>query len=234
MDRTRLMLAAGGTLVAGILALGVAGTAFADSGTPTTDAASTAHSGTSHRAEDFLSKLAQNLGISTDQLQTGLKTTEKQYVDQAQQSGKLSADQASTLKQKIDQSNGVSPLGRVLGRFARDHGQAHGHGQVVRHQVGEAIADTLGMTPAQLKSELQSGKTLSQVISDHGKTTDDVVNAVVAKAKARLDTAVSNGKLTAEREATILSNLKTRLTEAINSNQPQPNHSGSQHKAPSA
>lgn len=222
MNRRRLLTAGGGVLVAAMLGVGVVGTAFADN--PATPTGSQPATSQESRAQRFLDKLAANLGLSSDQLQNGLKTTEKQYVDQAAQNGKLTPEQATALEQQIDQSNGIAPLGRFLQqRF-----------QQAKVNIGKAVADTLGITPQQLKSELQSGKTLKDVIVEHspGKTPDqavqDVVNAVVAQAKTRLDTAVQNGKLSSEQETTILNNLSQRLTNRINNPlrpgvQPAPN-----------
>lgn len=221
VNRRRLLTAGGGVLVAAVLGVGVAGTAFADNtATPTAGQPGTSQES---RAEKFLDKLAANLGLTSDQLQNGLKTTEKQYVDQAAQNGTLTQQQATALEQKIDQSNGIAPLGRFLNLRNR-----------ARVNIGQAVAGALGITPQQLKSELQSGKTVKDVIVEHspGKTADqavqDVVNSVVAQAKTRLDTAVQNGKLTGEQESSILTNLSQRLTNRINNPvrpgaQPAPN-----------
>lgn len=223
MNRKRWTMAAGGALIAAVLAVGLIGTAFAaGSGTPPSTQPGTTSTHES-RAQQFFDKLATNLGISSDQMQTGLKTTEKQYVSQAQQNGKITQDQANKLDQKIDQSNGIAPLSRFL------HLR-----QQIKVDTGAAIAKALGITPAVLKSELKSGKTLKDVIVAHspGKTPDqavqDVVNSVVSQAKTKLDKAVQSGKLTTDQETTFLNNLSQRLTNRINNPvrpnaQPAPN-----------
>ena len=217
MNRKRWMQIGGalvGVALAGAL---VFGTVYAASpATPSTTTGGTVTTqgtGQPSRAQVFLNRLAQNLGISSDQLQTGLKTTEDQSVDDAVAAGKITAAQGATLKQKIDASNGIGFF-RVLNRV-RDRIALVQHLKVA---IGSEIANDLGMTPKDLKAELQSGKTLSQVITEHGKTTDQVVNDVVAKARTRLDAAVANGNLTQSRENQLLDNLKTRLTNAIDNN----------------
>ncbi|HLI50311.1 MAG TPA: hypothetical protein VKU87_00860, partial [Thermomicrobiaceae bacterium] len=77
----------------------------------------------------------------------------------------------------------------------------------------------LGIQPSELSSELKSGKTLQQVITEHGKTTQDVVNAVVAQVKTKLDAKVKANTITQAQETKQLNTLKTQLTNAIETNQ---------------
>ncbi|HUZ00763.1 MAG TPA: hypothetical protein VMU89_10460 [Thermomicrobiaceae bacterium] len=218
MNRKRWMQIGGalvGVVLAGAL---VAGTVFADSpATPSTissgSSPTTQGTGQLSAAQLFVNRLAQNLGISTSQLQTGLKTTEVQSVADAVAAGKINAQQGATLTQKINASNGIGFfrfVDRVRDRISL--------ARYLKVQIGTEIANDLGMTPKDLKAELQSGQTLSQVITAHGKTTDQVVNDVVAKARTRLDASVANGNLTQTRENQLLANLQTRLTNAINNN----------------
>ena len=67
-----------------------------------------------------------------------------------------------------------------------------------------------------LVAGLKSGQSLAQIAVAHGKTADGLVAALLAPAKLRLDAAVTAGKLTAVREATILSRLQTVLTNVVN------------------
>jgi L,D-peptidoglycan transpeptidase YkuD (ErfK/YbiS/YcfS/YnhG family) len=59
------------------------------------------------------------------------------------------------------------------------------------------------------------------------------VNAVAAKVQQTLDAQVTAGKLTQSREATILANLKTRLTDVINNGGPMPHKSDNNGATPS-
>jgi hypothetical protein len=66
----------------------------------------------------------------------------------------------------------------------------------VRRARGDALktaADTLGMTPAELRTELQSGKSIADVAKEKNVDVQKVVDALVAEAKSRLETEI--GKL---------------------------------------
>jgi hypothetical protein len=217
MTRKRLFVVAAVLALVALLAIGGMATVFA--------AGSTDANGSS-RGQEFLNRLADNLGISTDALQQGLKKTADQEIDNAVANGRITQDQANKAKQSVDNGNGLSAFTRFFG------GRIHNR-DLLRFGAWNDVASALGMTPQELSSELQSGKTLKEIISDQNKTVDDVVNAVAATVRQQLDTAVANGKLTQQREDTILSNLKSRLTDLINNGGPMPHKSDNNGATPS-
>ncbi|HVX31001.1 MAG TPA: hypothetical protein VHA53_11025 [Nitrolancea sp.] len=206
MKRKRFVFIAGALALLALLTVGGVATVFA-AGSSTPD-------GTS-RGEEFLNRLANNLGISTDKLQQGLKTTADQEIDNAVANGRITQDQADKAKAQVDAGNGLNAFTHFFG--ARIHDR-----DMLRFGTWNDLASALGMSPQDLSSQLQSGKTLKEIISDQNKTVDDVVNAVAAKAQQQLDTAVTNGKLTQSREESIIANLKTYLTNLINNGGPMP------------
>ncbi len=210
MTRKRLVVLAASVAIVALLAVGGVATVFA--------AGSTTTSGTS-RGQEFLNRLANNLGITPDKLQQGLKTTADQEIDNAVANGRITQDQANKAKQNVDNGNGLSAFTRFFGRRIQDR-------DLLRFGTWNDLASELGMSPQDLSSQLKSGKTLKQIISDQNKTVDDVVNAVAAKVQQTLDAQVTAGKLTQSREATILANLKTRLTDVINNGGPTPHTHG--------
>ncbi len=65
-----------------------------------------------------------------------------------------------------------------------------------REAGAQEIADLLGLTPAQLRTELQSGKTLAQVAAAHGVAKQALIDSLVAAGQQRLTEAVAAGRLT--------------------------------------
>ena len=84
----------------------------------------------------------------------------------------------------------------------------------------QAIADYLGLTTAQLRTQLQSGKTLAEIAIAQGKSVSGLEDAIIAAAKTNLDAAVSAGKLTAAQASTILSNLQAHVADLVNRSGP--------------
>ncbi len=190
-----------GAAALALFALFIGGAALAQSNTSSTD---------TDLREAFLNRLAQNLGIGRDALDSAIQQSAEQTIDEAVTSGKLTQEQGAILKQRIQEGKGVFFFG---GRWGGKLGLPGSRLSL------DTVASTLGITTDELRSELASGKTLSQVITEHGKTVDDVVNALVAEAKTKLDQAVADGRLTQEQANQILSTLPDRLKQMIQRNQ---------------
>ena len=66
-------------------------------------------------------------------------------------------------------------------------------------QLSPALgAEILGVDLRTLLGELKSGKSITQVAQEHGKTKQQVKDAVIAKVTAKLDAEVAAGHITAE------------------------------------
>jgi hypothetical protein len=119
--------------------------------------------------------------------------------------GRITKAQVDALKQRIGAAD--FPL---LGGFHRGFGHFGFFGGL------GAAANYIGVTSAQLRTELQSGKTLAQVAKDHGKSAQGLIDALVAEAKGKLDNAVSAGRITKAQEDEILSGLRNHITNLVN------------------
>ncbi len=79
-----------------------------------------------------------------------------------------------------------------------------------------AIASYLGLTPAQLREQLGSGKTLAQIAVAQGKTVAGLEDAIYTDVQAHLDRAVASGKMTTVQEQVLLTQLKAHLDDIVN------------------
>jgi uncharacterized protein YaiL (DUF2058 family) len=94
-------------------------------------------------------------------------------------------------------------------------------GQKGRVVVGvlRVSAQTLGIKPRDLVNGLCSGQTLAQVASAHGKTSQDLINALVQKADQRLQANEKAGKITQAQETTREAKVKDKVTKLVTSYQ---------------
>ena len=110
--------------------------------------------------------------------------------------------------------------GPVLwGRAARPPGFGHrgfGFGFGI-----EGAADYLGLTEAQLREQLQDGKSLADVAKAQNKDVAGLKAALKAKLTTRLDEAVKDGHLTAAQKTKILADVDDRLDDLINGTPPK-------------
>jgi hypothetical protein len=96
-------------------------------------------------------------------------------------------------------------------------GGHHGRG----HRGGQAAAEALGMTTDELRTELESGKTLGQVADERGVDRQALVDAMVADLKTHLDEEVAAGEHTQEEADQKLADATQRITESLDKTKPE-------------
>jgi hypothetical protein len=102
--------------------------------------------------------------------------------------------------------------GAGLAEAAQSNGGGPGHAP---GPASAAVADYLGLTATELRTQVESGKTLADVARAQGKTVSGLEDAIVADAKTHLDADVAAGKLTAAQEATMLADLKSHVDDIV-------------------
>ena len=85
-----------------------------------------------------------------------------------------------------------------------------------RPQILAAAAEALGMTEAELVTELQSGKSIKQVADAKNVNIDTVIAKMTAAVKAHLDAEVASGEHTQAEADAKLAAFQTRVTEMVN------------------
>src|SRR5262245_35161671 len=200
-----------GTIVA-LAAVGAAGGAIAASGSFDPKA----------ERQAYLNDVAGRLGVSSAKLEDALKGAAIDRVDAALAAGRITKDEADALKDAIN--SGQFPLGIGMGA-----------GLVLRH-VGygfgpslDAAATYLGLTEAQLRTQLESGKSLADVAKAQGKSVDGLKQAMLSSIKAKLDQAVKDGKLTAAQRDDIMAKISASIDDLIDGKLP-PKPTGAFHE----
>ena len=205
MNRT-IKLLIGAAALAAIAGGGVA-IAASDSSSP------------SQESQAIINDAAKRLGIDSTKLSNALKQALLDRVDAAVAAGRITKAEGDALKQRINSDD-----------FPIIGGGRHGFGHFGFVGKLDAAANYLGLTEAQLHSELQSGKTLAQVAKDHGKSVDGLVNALVNAAREKLDAAVKAQRLTQSQADQMLNDLRSRITDLVNGR--FPSHDGDGFRRP--
>ena len=116
--------------------------------------------------------------------------------------------------------NGVRPAGVPGGmRGEEGHGKG-GHGPRGLMAAADAVAKVLGMTADELKTELQSGKSLADVAKAKGVDVEKVKAAIAADVKAHLEEEVASGEHSQAEADQKLANLTSRLDDIVNGVRP--------------
>jgi hypothetical protein len=195
-----------------VIAGAVAGIAVAGGGA----AVAATQFGSSPKEENqaILDDAAKQLGLQPSALGDALKKALENRVDAAVAAGRLTKAQGDELKQRIESGN--------VPFFA-----GPGFGPEFHHAFGplgggfDAAASYLGLTEAQLRTQLEGGKSLADVAKAQSKSVDGLIDAMVADAKQKLDAAVKSKRLTQSQEDSILGDLKARFTDFVNRTPPR-------------
>lgn len=184
-----------GALVA-ILAIG-AGVAAADSIGDDQDA--------------FLNNVAKRLDVTPAALKAALKGASDDRIDAAVAAGKITKEQGEAMKQRAAQG-GVPFLG------GGHRGGGFGHGDFGHRGPASlgAAATYLGLTEAELRTQLESGKTLAEIAKAQGKSVDGLEKALTAATKTKLDAAVKSGTITQAQADELLKRTTDHLDDLVN------------------
>lgn len=155
-----------------------------------------------------LAQIASAQGKSVAGLEDVIAADAKAHLDDAVANGKLTAAQEETMLAEL--KSHVDDMVNATGG-PRGAGMRIGIGPA----FGDAAGTYLGLTPDELRTQLEGGKTLAQVAAEQGKTVDGLKAAIVAGAKTELDQAVAAGKLTAAQEQEMLSRLEEHLDDIV-------------------
>ena len=73
----------------------------------------------------------------------------------------------------------------------------------------------MGLSPEELRTELQAGKSIADVAAEQGVALTDIENAIIAQVSDKLAEKVANGDLTQEEADARLEEAKSRISERL-------------------
>jgi len=218
----------GGAAIVGALALSAAagvGSASAKSLISKAGITKPAHDG--RGPAKSLANVAAVLKLTEAELKTQLDVQSvidavvaemKAHIAEEVASGELTQAQADAKLAEVtvratDMVNGVRPAGMGEGK----HG-GMGHGGPAKSLAN--VAAVLKLTEAELKTQLESGKSLADVAKAQNVNVTAVIEVIVADVKAHIAEEVASGELTQAQADAKLAEVTTKVTEMVNSVRP--------------
>ena len=144
--------------------------------------------------EQRLAKIAENRGVSVEQLQADIKARLLGRIDAADKAGRISSERAAQLRKRVSE-------GSLCG--ARNHVRE----RIATRSLLRAAAKFLDLNREELRAQLP-GTSLAGLAEKQGKSASALEAAMVAPAKARLAKAVEGKKLSQDRADEILAKLE--------------------------
>jgi hypothetical protein len=200
-------LAMGGVIIGGVAVIATASAAAMIGFRPTTSAqadestvAAAELRVSSQACSDFMSHFAVEIGKTQAEINAAFQRAIADTLADEVKAGRLTQSQADAIKARLASKTpcalgGAQPRGAKLEAFMQ--------------QYVAAAAAALGITEAQLKTDLRSGQSLSQIAAAKKVSESDFRTRLIANLKPVLDKAVTNKRITSAQENTILDRLKT-------------------------
>jgi hypothetical protein len=186
-------------------------------------AAAVAASGSGPHGSDFLDSVAKHLGVTPQKLEDATKAAAVDQVNADLAAGRITQAQADELKKRIEAGDGVlggPRFGRGPGGpgLAGPAGPGFGLGKPAIADEIAAAARYLGLSEADLRTKLRDGQSLADVAKAQGKDVAGLKTAILDAAKADLDKAVADKKLTQSQADDIANGLKAHIDDIVDAN----------------
>lgn len=158
------------------------------------------------RSGKSLAEIATARSKSVDGLEAALATALNARIDAARGAGRITAARSDRMKARVP---------RLVERIVNAKPRAVARAIAKRSTLAIA-ARYVGLTRAQLATELRAGRSLAQVATARGKSVDGLEAALLAPVKRKLDRAVATGRLDAARAAAMLARAEARIERLVN------------------
>ena len=149
--------------------------------------------------------LAEELGISVEELNEARLNARNAAIDEAVDAGKLTEEQGEELKS------------RELGEGLRKHFGDRPGGKVMKAvmNVFQSAAEIVGVPVEELRERIAGGESLVEIAQSKGISEADLKADLVEKLTADVNAAVANGTMTQERANQVLENIDEIVERAI-------------------
>jgi uncharacterized protein (UPF0264 family) len=167
-----------------------------------------------------LANVIEANGSSADAVIANAVASATERINTQIANGRLSQERADELITSLESlytdimDNGRLP--NLPGQSERTEGVVS---SIVR-AVLQSAAEQTGLDVSAIREQLRDGATLADILTANGVEVEVFVDGLVAQAETRLNQAVENGRITQEQMDKLLTNLRERLTNRINTPRP--------------
>jgi polyhydroxyalkanoate synthesis regulator phasin len=154
--------------------------------------------------QQYLQDLAKRLGVPVSTLQQDKLAAAEDVLAQLVKDGKITQNQANQIKQRLESHQACSGNGRGLFGRAVTLQSLKQYLPTLTAQVAQG----LHLNASQLMSQLQSGKSLSDIATAQGVSSTQLQNIVTSAIQSVVNKAVSDGNLTQQQATNIMQKLQ--------------------------
>ena len=162
---------------------------------------------------NFVARLANNLGITQDELDAAIDQTQLEIVDEKVADGTLTEDQAAQIRERVESGESF------FGAFGRRGHQMHQRGG--GFHAGANIAEFIGIEAEALREAIEGGQSVVQVAEANGVSEQELTGFLLGEIEAKLAEAVESGRIDQAKADEVLANAADKISECINREGPR-------------
>lgn len=171
--------------------------------------------------EKTLAEIAEEKGVSTEDLQSKLEAWLEENIS-ANRPAKESSDDSSTDSQAAKTPDFADMAAKML--ESKGFGMGHGHGGMMGSGMfgdSEELANLLGLTTDELKAAIKEGSSLADIAEKQNVAVNDVIDLLVSSMTEKLKAQLEEGKLADEQYEARKTELENRVTRMVNGEHPE-------------
>lgn len=186
-----------------------------------TDVANTLHISTTllradFKAGDSIATIAKQNNVNVTTVESTLLSDAKTAIQSAVTAGHLTAAQASKIEANLSS--------RIDAMITQPSGHMMWHGAMgpmgprmgLEGRLLKDVASTLKISTATVVTDLKAGNSLATIATNNNSSASALITALVNSATAKLQSAVSSGKLTQAQATKIEGSLTKQITTLVN------------------
>ena len=162
-----------------------------------------------------LAQIATAQSVSVQSVINVLVADMKAHIAEELASGEITQAQADTKLASV-----TAKATEMVNTVRPAHGVGMRGGPKGPGKNAAAIASVLKLTEAELKTQVQSGKTLAQIATAQSVSVQSVINVLVADMKAHIAEELASGEITQAQADTKLASVTAKATEMVNTVRP--------------
>lgn len=165
------------------------------------------------KAGKTMVEIAKEHGVSEKKLSKFMTDRMTKHIEEGVKAGRLTTEQADKMKKEMPQR--ISDI--INGKAPMPMGDRHRGPGIFKDPELMAL---LKVDAETLRSELQAGKTLVTVASEHGVSEQELKSFMIEKMSKRIDEGVKAGRIDTDRADKMKANLDKHVTDMINGKAP--------------
>jgi DNA-directed RNA polymerase specialized sigma subunit len=173
------------------------------------------------QAGKSIADVAAEKNVSVDTLVDAILAPRSDRLKEMVTNGRLTQEQADArlaeMKSKVTERLNQQGLGQGSGQGMMG-GMGGGRLGEMRNQVMSIVTEKLGMTQAELMTELQAGKSIADVAKEKNVAVGDIAEAILAPQTDKLKELVTDGQLTQAEVDNYLANRRVEVVLHLNQN----------------